>query len=249
MPYSKLLQKIVATSNLTSTEIIKKCKEDYDITITEGHFSRILNNRRQAPKEEVSRAISRVCNVDERLLVIEGYIDKAPKEILEALKLIQYLVNTSTLVMSSNLRDLNKETLEEMKQKFENEPIAETLLLIMDDQENSLELLESNLDFSQTLFGTNINIKIPEGIPIEDDGMAPVIESGDKVIFDLKTSYNTSDIVIYKPKEQNTIKARILTKVNSTFVMIPINKKYKQEIYAPEDITIIGKVSQVIKNI
>lgn len=249
MPYSKLLQNIVATSNLTSTEIIKKCKEDYNITITEGHFSRILNNRRQPPKEEVSRAISKVCNVDERLLVLEGYIDKAPKEILEALKLIQYLINTSTLVMSSNLRDLTKDSLETIRQKLEHEPIAETLLLIMDDQENSLALLESNLDFSQTLFGTNINIKIPEGIPIQDDGMSPVIESGNKVVFDIKTSYNTSDIVIYKPKEENTIKARILTKINSTFVMIPLNKKYKQEIYAPEDITIIGKASQVIKNI
>lgn len=249
MPYNKLLRNIIASSNLTSSEIIKKCKKDYNVTITEGHFSKILNNHRKPPKEEISRAIAKVCGVDERLLVLEGYIDKAPKEILEALKIIQYLINTSTLVMSSNLRDLNTEQLEKMRKRLENEPISDTLLLIIDDKSNTNDLLKSNLNFSQTLLGTSIDIKIPEGIPIKDNGMAPIIESGNRVILDVKNSYNTSDIVVYKTNKQNTIKARILTKINSTFDMIALNKAYSQEIYNQDEITIIGKVSQVIKDI
>ena len=77
-----MLRNVVANTNYTQEEICKRCTE-LGIKISKSYINKLLNNKQQAPTEEISRIIANVCNCDERLLVIEGYLDKAPKEIRE----------------------------------------------------------------------------------------------------------------------------------------------------------------------
>lgn len=249
MPYSKLLQKIIADTNYKNTDIIKKCKEEYNIVINETHFSKILNNHRKPPKEEVSRAIAKICNVDERILMLEGYIDKAPKEIQELFKNLQFNINTITSLLVSNIRDLEDDKLKEIKKYLDTEYVANSIIYMLDKIDNSATLIKNNIEIDESLLNTNISFHIPQGIMITDNSMAPIIEEGNRVVLDFKKPCKISDFVAYKNNESENIKVRILTKNNNTYVMIPINKKYTQEIYSEQDIKILGKVSQVIKDL
>ncbi len=249
MPYSKLLQKIIADTDYKNSDIIKKCKEEYNVIINETHFSKILNNHRKPPKVEVSKAIAKVCEVDERLLILEGYIDKAPKEIQEIFRNLQFNINTISALLVSNIRDLEDEKLKIIKKYLDNEYIASSIIFMLDEMDNSTSFIKNNIDIEENLLNTNISFHVPQGILINDDSMSPIIEEGNKVILDLKKPFKISDFVAYKNNKSENIKVRILTKNNSTYVMIPINRKYNQEIYSEQDIKILGKVSQVIKDL
>lgn len=94
-----MLNEIVAKTSYSQEEIANKCTE-LGVPISKSYMNKLLNNKLSAPKEEISRAIAKVCNADERLLVMEGYIDKAPKEVSEAfnsLRNIQMLFTLNTL--------------------------------------------------------------------------------------------------------------------------------------------------------
>lgn len=248
MSYSKLLNKVISNTDYTQEEIAQKCKE-LGVSISREKVNALQNNRSKPPKAEISRAIAKVCGIDERLLVAEGYFENAPEEVKEMLKSIQTFINTIALLISTKLCNLNDKDIDTIERYFENEAISETLVQIMDERENSIELLKDNLNYSESILGTTINFELPSGITIEDNGMFPLIEEKNKIILEIHDKYNTSDIVAYKTKDNNTIKARTLSKVNSTFEMIPLNKKYNLEIYSQDDIIILGKIAQVIKDI
>ena len=97
MPYHKLLNNIIASTNYTAQEIINKCAEK-GIKMNKAYMSKLRNNKVPPPSEDVSRVISKVCDVDERFLVLEGYIDKAPKEIKEAFVSIKFMTTFVTLI-------------------------------------------------------------------------------------------------------------------------------------------------------
>lgn len=247
MAYSKLLNKIISNTNYTQEEIAQKCC-NLGAKLSREKVNALQNHRSKPPKYEVSRAIAKVCNADERLLVIEGYFDNAPEEVKQVLKDIQYFINTLALLTVTNLRNLNTEDINQIQQCLEKETISETLIQIMEDKENSIKLFKNNLSYSEGILGNTINFNIPYGIDITDNGMSPLIEKGNQVILNIKDKYDTSNIVAYQDNKER-IKVRILTKVNNTLVMIPLNKNYKNEIYSPNEITFLGEITKVIKDI
>jgi len=86
--YSKVLQRIIADSNITQEELSEKCKK-LNAPISRGRINSILNNKAPAPSEKVSRAIAQICNIDERELVLEGYLENAPHELIDFLNKFQ----------------------------------------------------------------------------------------------------------------------------------------------------------------
>ncbi len=248
MAYSKLLAKIIAETNYTQDEIAQKCCE-LGIKVTREQINKLVNNKSKPPKEDISRAIAKICNIDERKLVLEGYLDIAPKEVKDILETIRSYIYLSTISATSILGIKDRESITIIEDYLKNEPLADTLIEIIDAKEDSISFIENNFNMDINFLGKAISIKNPIGIDIKDNGMAPLIEEGNKIVLDFSKKCDISDIVAYKCKNDENIKVRILSKNNNTFIMIPLNSKYNREIYSKEDITILGKVDNVIKKI
>lgn len=248
MAYSKLLAKIIAETNYTQDEIAQKCCE-LGTKVTREQINKLVNNKTKPPKENISRAISKVCNVDERKLVLEGYIDTAPKEIQDILQTLRNFISLSSISATSLLGITDKDSINLLIEYLQNEPLSDTLIQLMDSKEDSMKLIENNFNIEINALGKEISIKNPSGIEIKDNGMSPLIEEGNKIVLDFNKKCDISDIVAFKSKNDKNIKVRILSKNNDTFIMIPLNSKYDREIYSKEDINIIGKVDNVIKKI
>lgn len=131
MPYSKLLKKIIVESGYTNRDIIEKCNKR-DRKIDKAYLSKLQNNKVPAPSEEISRTIANICGTDERLLVLEGYIDKAPKEIKEALENIKLIFSMAVLSMFEN--ELNDEAIKQVENEINKEPLSDFILQIIDNK-------------------------------------------------------------------------------------------------------------------
>ena len=247
MAYKEMLEKIMNEKKLTNTEVIAKCREQ-GIEISETYFSRIKNNKKNPPSEEVSRAIANACNVDERLLVIEGYIDKSPKEIQEAFKTINFMAKSSTAKL---FKIIKKGDMKALQEYLDTQPVSDTVIEILDSKEQYIEFLENNYTFESLGNGLalSMSLKEPVAINIEDDAMLPILQKGDKVEFEVKTNYKRCDIVLIKMKKSKQILARYIHKVNNTFILVPTNSEYKDIICNEEDFTVMGRVNNIIRKI
>lgn len=248
MAYSKLLASIIAGTNYTQDEIAQKCCE-LGVKVTREQINKLINNKSKPPKEDISRAIAKICNVDERRLVLEGYLDTAPKEVKDILETIRSFIYLSTISATSILGITDRNSINIIEEYLQKEPLADTLIEIIDAKEDSINVIENNFNMNIDFLGKEINIRNPNGIEIKDNGMSPLIEEGNKIVLDFSKKCDISDIVAYKPKNDENIKVRILSKCNNTFIMIPLNSKYHKEIYSKDDISILGKVDNVIKKI
>lgn len=248
MSYSTMLFKILQEKNLTDREVVNKCREN-GTDITEEYFNKIKNNKKNPPSEKVSRAIAKACGVDERLLVIEGYIDKSPKEIQDTFKFINFMANSATVKM---LDLMEKKEIKKLKEYIDTAPVSETIVSLLDSQEQYTEFLENDYFFEHigNNFDFSLLLKEPQGIEIIDNAMFPILQEGDKVDFEIKTTYNRCDILLIRPKDSKKVLARYMHKFNSTYAFVPINPEYKEIIFSNEkDFSILGRVNKVIHNI
>lgn len=266
MPYYKVLRNAIVNSGYSSSEIIKKCNEEYGIHLNKSHLSKLLNNKANPPREELSRAIANICGIDERKLILEGYIDTAPKEIQEIMRNIQNFLYISSVNAAAKLNihdifseneiqefkiDTNANIQTIYKELIKNEPLSDTLIQFLDEQTESMELIENGFKCYETDSGKCIELKSPLGFNVNDNSMKPIIELNDKVIIEARKYYKNSDIIAYIEKKDNKqkIKIRNLIIVNNAYIMSALNKEYKEMIYNKDDIIICGKVTNVIKQI
>lgn len=250
MPYMKLLRRIISNTNYTNAEILRKC-EELGQPINKTYFSNITNGRKPAPSEEKSRTLAKVLNIDERLLVIEGYIDKAPKEIKKSFQNILLMENLSA---TKCLELLDKNKLHTLQKYFENEPLSEMIIDILDNSQNCINFLEKDFHIEKLGNGEEISINLnkPVGIEIQDNAMAPKIEKGDKVLFDIvenNYNYKNTDILLVKTKQNPEIRVRNVIKINHTIQLQGYSQEYIEPPCNKEDLLILGKVTNVIKKI
>ncbi len=245
MAYKEMLEKIMNEQKLTNTEVVARCKEQ-GIEISETYFSRIKNNKKNPPSEEVSRAIANACNVDERLLVIEGYIDKSPKEIQEAFKTINFMAKSATAKLFKIIKKGDMKTLQEY---LDTQPVSDTVIEILDSKEQYIEFLENNYTFESLGNGLalSMSLKEPVAINIEDDSMFPILQKGDKVGLEVLRTYNTNDILLIVYKKHKYI--RYLHKENATVKLVPVNTKFKEIICDRKEIKILGRINNIIRKI
>lgn len=254
MPYSKMFQKIVNNTNYTHAEIAEKCKK-LGVDVDRTYINKLFNGKSNPPKEEISRAIAKACNADERLLVLEGYMDKAPKEVLETLRHMQFLTKISSLNIYENLPDITKEQFKEQVEQYkielEKETIADYMIEILDTRDIDISLDASSVSFSQGEDNYNINFSTPIALPIQDNAMYPLIPQNSQIHLSLKSVYNNSEIIAFKMKGKEELYVRYLfyNDTDNKIMLTALNTEFKPIICKKEDILILGKVSKVIHDI
>lgn len=248
MPYSILLNKIVAESKYTVKEIIEKCEEQ-GVHIDKTYFSKIQNGKVGAPKEEISRTIAKVCKVDERKLVLESYLDKAPNEVKDFLIAVKNVFVSSSLQMLNSAYD--EKIVNKLQEYFANQPLSDYIVDYLDN-------ISSFENINQSMFNTEIKqndvtirLSEPIGIEILDNAMIPLIPNKSKVCLKLQETYNNGDIIAVKEKSnnKNDLIIRYALFNENTVLLTALNKEYKQLVYNKEDIVIMGKVIKVITDI
>ncbi len=249
MPYAKLLRRVISDTNYTNAEILRRCEEKGE-HIDKTYFSKILNGKVEPPDDKKSRIIANVLKIDERRLVIEGYIDKAPKEIKRAFQNMLLMENLSAIKYAELI---DKSKLHLLQEYFEKEPLTDMIIDILDDTQKFINYLEKEFHIENLRNGQEIKFSLnnPVGIEIHDNAMAPKIEKGDKVTFEIidNNKYTNTDILLVKTKQNSEIRVRNVIKINSLRQLQGYNTGYIEPPCEKEDLFILGKVTNVIRKI
>lgn len=249
--YSKLLSKIIAESGYTAKEVVEKCNE-LGNGIDNTRLSKLQSGKLSAPSSKVSRDLARVCNVDERLLVLEGYIEKAPQEIIDAFMSLKISMVASFLnIYKSNFSQSNLISLEKIKEELAKEPLADFIVSLIDKGVENISINENGIDIQAIEKSENITITLgqPTTLPVKDNAMFPIIPEGSKVYLAIQEYYNNGDIVAIKTKDNEDVIIREIVFNNNIVILIPLKKEFKSLTYNKEDVIIIGKVTEVITTI
>lgn len=246
MPFSRLLKKVISDSGKTQKEIIEECRER-GRSIDKAYLSKLLNGKVPAPAEELARLLANICNYDERKMVLECYIDKAPKEIFEALAGMKEVVHLSTISMFSGIAP--SEIIEEVKETIKNEPISDFVMDILDKKEMIIRSCENDYEIDMEDDDVTFTLKEPPTITVKDSAMEPLIAEGAKVTFVLQEKYDVNDILLIKLKEVEVPIIRYGIKQGKNIMLIPLNKKYQAEQYKTSDVIILGRVNKIITEI
>ena len=245
MSYYKILRNIVADSGYTGKHIIEECNKN-GTKIDKAYFSRLLNNKTSAPSEEISRQISKVCGVDERLLVIEGYIDKAPKEIKEAFISIKMMSAIAALSIFNNRID--EDMLHTLEEQMNEEPLSDFIIELIDNKSYDISTINEQVQ----LTAKDDNFTVNFGYPIElikDNAMFPIIPENAKVNLKIQDKYEDGDILVVKINATKEIITRYALFQEEKVILTPINKEFKKRILNTKDILILGKVVSIITEI
>lgn len=246
MPYHKVLRDVIFNSGYTSKYIVEECNK-LGVKIDKSYMSKLVNNKLPAPSEEVSRAISKVCNVDERKLVLEGYIDKAPEEIREFLIILRTTFSKICLNLFEN--NFEESLVEEVEKNMKIQPLSDFAIAILDKQKEIPK--EAEKTFNGLVEGKTLKINTDTliGIPVKDNSMLSVVPNGSKVLLTIQGEYNNGEIVAVKIKETDEVIVRIVVFDNDTIILTSLNKDYKPQFYNKKDIVILGRVSKVVNEI
>lgn len=251
--YSKLLTKIIAESGYTAKEIVEKCNE-LGNGIDTTRLSKLQSGKLSAPSSKVSRDLAHVCNVDERLLVLEGYIEKAPQEIIDAFMSIKMsIVAVSLNIFKNNFSNVTTKDLKLIREELEKEPLADFIISLIDDGVENISVNKNAIDLQAIEKDENKNITMtlsqPTTLPVKDNGMYPTIPGGSKVYLEIQEKYNTGDILAIKAKDIENPIIRQVVFSNNVVILMPIKKDFKTLIYKKDDLIFLGRVTEVLTKI
>lgn len=249
MPYSKLLKKIIEDSGYSQKDIIEKCSKEGK-NINKTYLSKLINGKTTPPSKEISSILAKVLNTNEKLLIIEGYLDKAPQEIRTAIINIKKLSIYQAIEFYKN--KFAPEYIELLKEEIDNQPLSDFILEFIEQDKqtrilNEMEKLEMNIDQDQSKI--QINFSQPHYFPVTDNAMFPIIPHNSQVLLKMEEKYVNGDIVAVKIKKIENILLRQLVYSNDNIILIPLNKEYSTTTYRKEDIMILGKAIKVINDI
>lgn len=242
--YSKLLSTIIAESGLTAKEIVIRCNEMGN-GIDTTRLSKLQSGKLPAPSDKVSRDIAKVCNVDERKLVIEGYLEKAPQEIIDTFNTLK--VNTTLSVLKMFENSMTKEQIESIKKELEKEPLSDYIVQVLDSNYDTINITNENFEINENDF--TFRIEEPIALQIKDNSMFPLISENAKVSLKMEEKYNNGDIVAIKAKKSEDVIIRCIVFNNENITLIALNKDFETVEYKKDDIIILGRVSNIITSI
>lgn len=245
--YSKLLTKIIAESGLTAKEVVEKCNA-LGNGIDTTRLSKLQNGKLPAPSEKVSRDIAKVCNTDDRELVIEGYLEKAPEEITQALMSIKYMSTVSALNVFDNAFD--KKILEYLQEELEKEPLAQFIISLIDNKATDINIDNKSIEFSVDRDNFNMILNNPSSLKVKDNSMYPTIPLNAEITIKMQDKYNDGDILAIKINNKEDFIVRYVLFKNDTILLTSLNpKEFETLEYKRKEITILGKVIKVITDI
>ena len=246
MSYGKLLRKTIAESGFNSTDIIKACNAR-GRKIDKAYLSRLLNDKAMPPSEELSRMFAEICGVDERKLVLEGYIEKAPKEIKEAFLSIKFMASMMGLSVFEN--EMSEELLEQLQEKLKEEPLSDFIISLIDEKADKMDFLKNGIELSNSQNGFKCMLEEPLALTVSDNGMFPKIMEKSKVNLKIQSKYDDWDILAVKIKRTEEIIVRFALINKDTITLKPLNNNFETQELNVNDLTILGKVTQTITNI
>jgi len=238
MSYSDVANRMISETNFTQKEISDKCKELGEI-ISREQLNKILNGKAPAPKEKVSRTIAKICNADDRELVIEGYLEKAPKEFIEFLNIFQEAcLNMGLQFMENKLTD---EEISIIRDLYKKETLAKIIVETLDmDCTQSLNMDNVEIDKAFNIIFENNNY-----IQMEDDSMENKIPKGSKLRIKIKEKYKNGDIVLVKVRNDKKPIIRIVFFIGRDVCLGALNKKYNSLYLKNGDFKIIAEINSV----
>ncbi len=255
MPYSKLLSNLIESANLSIKEVAIKCKE-YGVIITASYISMIKNsNDKKIPSDDVSRALAKACGAENvESLVIEAYIDKAPKEFKGFLENYRQILLESTLMLFTN--HLGDDDLKAITKSM-NEMSLSELILKSDNLKQNLNFEKmtgsnnTNFEMTKDLAKAINDLREPEGFIIKDNSMYPIISKGSMVnqlVLPLE-EYQNGDIllvVISGSKKAICRKCFFLDEPRTKVALMAYDQEIDTENYNIKDIAILGKAKRII---
>lgn len=99
--YSNTLNDLILSSQLTKTEIANKCTE-MGQPVTREYISQLASGKAKSPSDSLSSCLEKVCNAPKGTLVLEAYLEKAPEQLIEFIRLIQYEIYSVGLTFVDN---------------------------------------------------------------------------------------------------------------------------------------------------
>lgn len=250
MPYTTLLNKLIDESGLTVKEIAERCTQD-GVKVTPAYISTLRNdeNNRTA-SDTMSKAIAKACgSKNEDVLVIEAYIDNAPQAFKGIFDFIKESMMTVLLGMFAN--SYSDDEISTARKLIEQMPLAE-MVTQMSQSESKIAKAVGTMNITAEVtdneLKTTTQLKQAIGFDVKDNSMFPTIPKGGKVTLEMLEEYNDGDILAFLDNDKNITyrKAGFLNKEHTMVAMFPLSSDFDSKIYNTDEITILGKVTQVI---
>jgi len=249
MSYSDILSKLIKESNLSHKEISEKCKY-FGKPIDPSYISKLVNGKIAAPSDELTKVISKVLGIDEQKLILEAYLDKAPKELLDFINDIRFTMITSASMIYES--SIPTEMFDVMRQTLDTLPLSDFILGINSNEQFSKLSLDNNTLTTQFDSGEdkfNININTPTGIPVKDNSMYPLIPEGSLITLEIRENYKDGDILCFNKIDGKEIFIRKCFFKDMLLLLVPLNSGYDSLALTHSEVNILGKVKKVIYEI
>lgn len=245
MAYAKLLKSAIANTDYTQQQIAEKCTK-MGIKMDKSQINRLVNGRAKPTSIEISKILAKICNIDERILILEDYFDNAPKEIVEAFSTMKYLIYLYSSVTLENR--IPQSCLEELREEIEKQPLSSFVIELIEEGKINIETNTQGIKIKSKDGNFIMNSEII-GFPVIDDAMQPLLPKGSQVTIELKEKYCNNDILLVKINNDDNYIIRQVFNLGTDIVLMPLNRKYEQITKNKKDVTILGKVCNLITKI
>ncbi|HYE09865.1 MAG TPA: XRE family transcriptional regulator [Patescibacteria group bacterium] len=250
MSYKDTLFNAIEKSKLSLNEIAKRCKE-YGVSITYSYISQLRSGKIPAPSNDVSKALAKVCDIDENILIIEAYLDKAPEIIQEFIKKVRYLENANFKNILNGDAPSDPDDIEWQidifKSYLDKQPLSEYIIEYI--KRDDKDIINKELKEFDNLSDNDPDPDFISYISINDDAMEPIIQKDSMILLSDERNYVSGDILAYNIKASDEILIRKYLLNDDKITFIPINNKHEIKTYNVDDVFIIGKVKSIIEDI
>ena len=236
--YSKILREFIAEANITQTNLSEQCKK-LNAPISRGRLNSILRDKAPAPSEKVSRTIAEICNCDERKLVLAGYLETAPHELIDYFNILQELLfNLSFEIIKDKI---DKNSKEKFLDSYKKETITDFIISLLDSKTNTT-LQNSILELKNSINGQTINFESPH-IIMDDDSMESKIPKNSKLKISIPNKYYNGDIVWVQYNEKKYVRLAIF--IGKNIFLYPFNSNYQSFYLSDKEYKILAKINSV----
>lgn len=261
MSYKDLIANTIASSDFTIKEIAEECKKN-GVSITPSYISLLKSGKTPPPSEEVSRAIAKVCGIDENILVLEAYLDKAPNFFVNLLEIIKQDINSNDLAKyefirknmkniqytSDDLQIIDNEYINKLQKHIKERTLAESLCEYYDEACYQLNINDKEMNINEiNRIADNKNLPYMK-INAADNAMHPLIPKNSSIYIERDDNYQDGDIICFIRISDNkdTILIRKYYTENEAILLTAINDSYRPLMYKNSEIKILGRVKKII---
>jgi len=247
MPYTQLLNQLIDKSGLAVKEIAERCSaQGQEITASYISILRKEANER-IPSAEVSRALEAVLGAQSGELVLEGYLDGAPKELLQVIEIMRGPVIEFTFRAIDAALPIGKTEREFIAEQMRKMPLAQFILAMNKQQ---AQIFERNILTSSERIGeTQLNVSMQANVDfdITDNAMQPLLPEGSKAKLKFQTEFQSGEIVaVILNDDKSMIFRKLYDTKDGKRMLMPLNPAYDVVEFEPGLMIIFGRVEAVV---